>query len=97
MAENLSDQPANYGTEGAAAELDLANPEVSVRQVDVGDAWWDLAKDFTDADKTAAHRRAQYWYRKAAANLNALDKDRVQLRLNELKKLKLDRGPLDEK
>ena len=80
-----------------AAEQDQAAPKQSSKMTELGDAWWELAKEFADADKTAANRRAQYWYLKAVPELKGLDKVRTKMRLGELEKLKLDRDPSDEK
>ena len=80
-----------------AAELEQTNPEETAKLVELGDAWWELAKEFTDADKTAANRRSQFWYLQAIPKLNGLDKVRIKVRLGELEKLKLDREMPDEK
>lgn len=80
-----------------AAELEQTNPEETAKMIELGDAWWELAKEFTDADKTAANRRSQFWYLKAIPKLNGLDKVRVKVRLGELEKLNLDRETPDEK
>ena len=80
-----------------AAELEQSNPEETAKMIELGDAWWELAKEFTDADKTAANRRSQYWYLKAINELKGLDKIRIKVRLGELEKLKLDRETPEEK
>ena len=80
-----------------ASELEQTNPEETAKMIELGDAWWELAKEFTDADKTAANRRSQYWYLKAINELKGLDKIRIKVRLGELEKLKLDRETPEEK
>ena len=80
-----------------AAEAEQTNPTETAKLIELGDAWWELAKEFTDADKTAANRRSQFWYLKAVPKLNGLDKIRIKVRLGELEKLKLDRETPDEK
>ncbi len=80
-----------------AAELEQTNPAESTKMTELGDAWWELAKEFTEADKTAANRRAQHWYLKAVPELKGLDKVRMKMRLGELEKLKLDRELPEEK
>ncbi|MCX7420398.1 MAG: hypothetical protein NT013_12805 [Planctomycetia bacterium] len=79
-----------------AAELELTNPEENAKMIELGDSWWELAKDFTETDKTAANRRSQFWYLKAINELKGLDKIRIKVRLGELEKLKLDRESPDD-
>lgn len=79
----------------SAAEMEQAEHESSTKMNELGDAWWELAKNSTGSDKSAANRRAQYWYLQAIPELKGLEKVRTKTRLDELEKLKLDREPPD--
>lgn len=67
------------------AAKDLAAPETTEGQVELGDAWWQLAQ----AEKMAWKKqnllgRSRRWYEKAQPNVTALVKVRVNKRLAEM-------------
>jgi hypothetical protein len=68
----------------AAAKSDtptLTDPE---KQVDLADAWWDLADKETGSARAAMQRRASHWYSAALPKLTGLEKVKVTKRLAEL-------------
>lgn len=65
----------------ALALLDLAGADDLVKQVAIGDGWWDLPE--SGAAKTAVQARAGYWYAKALPALTGLSRLRIEKRLSE--------------
>lgn len=65
----------------AAAEADLAAPEKASAQAELGDAWYNLAKE--NKSMQGFFGRAHYWYELALPTLTGLVKTRVEKRLDE--------------
>jgi hypothetical protein len=65
----------------APAGKDLAEPKDAAAQVEVGDAWWDLAEAEKGRPKYNLQQRALHWYRLALPNLAGLSKTRVEKRI----------------
>ena len=65
----------------AIAKQDLAAPAKSSDQMDLGDAWWNLAQKQSAASRSAVLLRAASWYERCLPGLSGLDKIRVQKRL----------------
>lgn len=77
----------------AAATKDLAKPAEPERQVEVGDAWWDLAeKERNEGVKRRLHLRAVSWYEQAQAALNGLMKTKADTRIDAQKRRDLMLG-----
>jgi hypothetical protein len=67
------------------ATLELAAPTEPNKQIEVGDAWWDLRSKPTDASTTKTRLRAAYWYKKALTKITSgLQKARIKKRLEQL-------------
>lgn len=65
----------------APTAKDLAEPKEAAAQVEVGDAWWDLAEAEKGPAKSNLQKRALHWYRLALPNLAGLNKTRVEKRV----------------
>ena len=65
----------------AIAKQDLAAPAKASDQMDLGDAWWNLAQKQSAASRSAVQLRAASWYKRCLPGLSGLDKIRVQKRL----------------
>ncbi len=71
----------------AARELNGSTLDVSA-QVELADAWWDLAATVDPRAKMALFRRAVYWYQRAQPELTStLVKAKVAKRLEEFAKI----------
>jgi hypothetical protein len=69
----------------AVVDKDLSKPLESLKQLEVGDAWWDLAQKEKSAWRKARMvSRAQFWYEQASAAATGLDKVKVDKRLAEI-------------
>ena len=67
------------------AELDLKNPTASDQQVELADAWLDLAEATEEGiTKSNLQDRARYWYQRALPQLAGLVRRKVEVRLKEL-------------
>jgi hypothetical protein len=71
------------------AMADLAAPQESHDQLELGNRYWEWADHAQEPEKANAVARARHWYEKAYPSLSGLDKRPVQQRLdtNELWKL----------
>ncbi len=67
-----------------AAIADLSNPSDAVKQTEVGDAWYEAAKQAKPVDKPALMSRAKHWYELAAPTATGLTKIRIEARLKDL-------------
>lgn len=63
------------------AERDMLHPTDAVLQVTLADGWWALAETLRGPARTAATRRACYWYAKALGDLKGLTHERVAGRI----------------
>jgi hypothetical protein len=66
------------------AKADLDNPETPAAQLELAEAWWDLADAQPAEFRQAIRNRAGFWYRKAAVGLDGLDRALARRRLQEL-------------
>lgn len=68
----------------AAAEKDLADPQVPEAALAAGDAWWDLAGEEEDKLARRAMRcRAAEWYEKVLGQLPGADREKYDKRIEE--------------
>jgi hypothetical protein len=67
------------------AKDDLARPRSPDAQLDLADAWWDLAKDSAGLVSRQAALRASFWYQKALPKLSGLHKVKASKRIAEIK------------
>ena len=67
------------------AAKDLATPEDADARAAVGDGWWELAKDESDAARATLYRRAAWWYEKALPQATGVLKIKLQKRLDTIK------------
>ena len=68
-----------------AVDKDLAMPLEAEKQLEVADAWWDLAlKEKSPWRKARIVARAQAWFEKASASATGLTKIKVDKRLAEI-------------
>jgi len=66
-------------------DKDLSKPVDALKQLEVGDAWWDLAqKEKSPWRKARIVLRAQTWYEQASSSATGLDKVKVDKRLAEI-------------
>lgn len=75
------------GTAGklsAAARLDLQPAPDAAAQIQVGDAWWNLAGDDKSVGKPLLLERAGHWYQQALPQLTGLTQTRIEKRLGEI-------------
>lgn len=71
-----------------AVEMELAGPNGSAEELQLGDAWYDLAaKQKTKDERTSMQARAMHWYQESVDGLDGLSKDRVVKRIAEIDKL----------
>jgi WD40 repeat protein/serine/threonine protein kinase len=68
----------------AAAQKELANPDQPAGQIEVGDAWWELAKTAEAPAKLPLQRRACYWYEVGVAGTTGLTRTQTENRIKEL-------------
>ncbi|MDX1945629.1 MAG: hypothetical protein SFU86_09475 [Pirellulaceae bacterium] len=78
----------------AAARLDVAGPAAAVRAATLGDQWYEIARG--DAERAGFHARARHWYRQAAAQLEGLDKVRIEQRIEQIEAMNLASRLLEE-
>jgi formylglycine-generating enzyme required for sulfatase activity len=69
------------------AKKELAKPGVTMAQVELADAWSELAEAEKEPGKTNLQRRALHWFRQALPGLTGLTKTRVEKTVQELAKL----------
>ncbi|MBI3854738.1 MAG: hypothetical protein HY293_03505 [Planctomycetes bacterium] len=68
-----------------AVDKDLAKPAEPLKQLEAGDAWWELAqKEKSPWRKVRLVGRAQSWYEQASASATGLDKVKIDKRLAEI-------------
>ncbi len=72
------------GKLSTAARRDLEQPAETAAQVQLGDAWWNLAGEEKGSGKSLLHERAGYWYRQAAPHLTGLAQTRADKRLQDI-------------
>jgi hypothetical protein len=66
-------------------DKDLSKPAEALKQLEAGDAWWDLAQKEKSAWRKARMiSRAQFWYESASMSATGLDKVKVDKRLAEI-------------
>lgn len=66
-------------------DKDLSKPVDALKQLEVGDGWWDLAqKEKSPWRKSRMVSRAQTWYEQASSSATGLDKVKVDKRLAEI-------------
>lgn len=75
------------------AKRDLGRPPASAAQVELADAWWDLAEKLKGPHETPLKGRAEFWYRQALPGLTGLTQTRVEQRLKALADLPGLRAP----
>jgi WD40 repeat protein len=63
------------------AARDLAKPKASKKQVELGDAWWDLAEKEKAPAQYRLQERAAFWYELALPDLSGLARVRLEKRL----------------
>src|SRR5262249_36115641 len=68
----------------AAAEKELAKPDQAAGQVEVGNAWWDLAAKAEAPHKLALQRHAHHWYELSVTGLTGLTRTQTETRIKEL-------------
>src|SRR5262249_6615065 len=70
-------------------EKDAAGPDTPQAQMELADAWYDLAnsKDFEAAYKPQTQIRALFWYEQAIPGLTGITKTKVEKRMAELDKV----------
>jgi len=81
------------GSDAALAELprrDLGAPPEPEARMELGDRWWDLAKEQQGEDRTAMMSRAAHWYEAALPGLTDLSKTSVEKRLEEFAAMTAD-------
>jgi WD40 repeat protein/serine/threonine protein kinase len=66
------------------AKRDLARPLGAAEQVELGDAWWDLAQEQSAWAKNVLQWRAAFWYKQAVVGLSGLTQDRIEKRIKEV-------------
>lgn len=67
-----------------AASADLDYPTDTVKQAELADAWFDLAKAAKQPDRSVLLARAKHWYEKAAPDAKGLTKVRIETRIKEI-------------
>lgn len=65
------------------AQHDLAGPENHGDQLDLGEAWWDLAQTAEGAAKTHLIGRALFWYQKGLPKAEGLRRGRIEQRIRQ--------------
>lgn len=69
-------------------EMELAAPRTAAEELQLADAWYDLAaKPRGKDDRLGMQARAMHWYQRSLAGLDGLGKDRVARRVAEIDKL----------
>jgi len=69
----------------ALAQKDLAGPSDPQAQLELGDAWWEMAHTKSDLARGSLLARARRWYQAAMPRLSGEPKTRVIARLAEIK------------
>jgi len=67
------------------AKNDLAKPGSPEAQLQLADAWWDLAESAEGLVSTQARLRASVWYQHALPKLSGLQKVKASKRIDETK------------
>lgn len=71
----------------ALAGMELAQPKVAKKQIELADAWMKLAEEGKDRPhRSALLRRAYHWYMAALPQLEGLTRARIQNQVQELAK-----------
>jgi tetratricopeptide (TPR) repeat protein len=79
------------------ADRDLAGPAEPKAQLDVGDAWWELADGQPPVPRKQLQLRARHWYEQAVAKLGGFSKTRAEKRIRDTEQLVLrDDLPADK-
>jgi Leucine-rich repeat (LRR) protein len=68
----------------SAAQLDLEGPSTTASQVAAGDAWWAATDAPKNIDKERVQQRAAHWYRLAMPQLAALERIKLEQKLEKL-------------
>jgi hypothetical protein len=71
-------------TLGELAHNDLAVPEATQRQIEMGDGWYERAGAEEKLAKACLYARARYWYRKALAEARGTKQAGVENRLKRI-------------
>lgn len=69
----------------ALAHQDLAGPNDAEAQLELGDAWWDMAQNMKEPARSSLLNRARRWYLEAMPSLTDPRKSKVVARLAEIK------------
>ena len=69
----------------ALAHKDLAEPSDTEAQLELGDAWWDMAQARKEPARSSLLGRARRWYLEAMPELTGRNKAKVVTRLAEIK------------
>jgi WD40 repeat protein/serine/threonine protein kinase len=69
-------------TLAALAKEDLAKPVDAVKQVELGDRWWDVAQAEQGMAKTLLQERAAFWYRQAETKVAEATQARIKKRID---------------
>jgi hypothetical protein len=85
---------SDHAALSAAAKQDLAGTTESIKAVQLGDAWFDLAA--ADPAMAGAYHRAGYWYRQAAETAQGLEKVKIDKRLEQIAVLNLPPQPAED-
>jgi hypothetical protein len=68
----------------AAARLELAGPSAADELVAAGDAWWTATDAPKNIDKERLQQRAAHWYRLAMPNVSALERIKLEQKIDKL-------------
>ncbi|HZZ73404.1 MAG TPA: PA14 domain-containing protein [Pirellulales bacterium] len=91
FTKNESDKALPFLAKSSDAELkgaagkELAPPKMADQQLEVADAWWDIAQaNKVDAEKTQLAQHAEQWYNKSLAELTGLQKAKAEKRIADI-------------
>jgi hypothetical protein len=69
------------------AEMEIGGPKDPQEKRATGDAWYDIGKKSSGADKVGMWQRATYWYSQAVPSLTGAHKERVTKAIEEIDKV----------
>lgn len=73
---------ADEGELKTLARRDLTKPKEVKEQVDLADAWWNMAAKEKDPAQLHLQRRAMHWYEQALGNLSGLSRTKALKRID---------------
>jgi len=82
MLANSSDKALK-----AVADMEVAKPTEPAKQVELADAWWDLAAKEKGRSQRRLREHAGEWYRKAQPRLTGVPKLKAGIRLEEIQRI----------